>query len=174
LRKAQKIRGPKAIASLLDKSARAALVKRGFAGNDILSNWPAIVGPNLSQSSSPEKLTYSRQKNAEASLKVRVAPGWALEFQHFEPLIIERINSFFGYRAVAKLQIIQAPIMRPPVAKQVPLAPLTSEQEDWIKTATGQIDDPELKKRLIAVGTSMLGSRNRDQALSVKTGKPSL
>ncbi|PHQ68583.1 MAG: hypothetical protein COB93_10340 [Sneathiella sp.] len=168
----RKTAGPRAIASLIGKSSRAALVKRGFAQSDILSNWPTIVGPNLASHSSPEKLNFSRHDNKDASLRVRVAPGWAPEFQHFEPLIIERINSFFGYRAVARLQLIQAPIMRAPVKQRVPLAPLTEDQERWIAAATEAVTDIELKKRLNAVATSMLGSRNRDQEIAGKAGMP--
>mgnify|MGYP001953779433 CR=1 FL=1 len=76
-------------------------MKRGFAQADILSKWPSIVGPTLARASSPEKMSYLRGKNNEATLKVRVNPGFGPEFQQFEPLIIERINSFFGYKAVS-------------------------------------------------------------------------
>jgi len=170
LRKARKLAGPRAIASLVGKSSRAALVKRGFAQSDILSKWPTIVGPNLASCSSPEKLNFSRHENKDASLRVRVAPGWAPEFQHFEPLIIERINSFFGYRAVSRLQLIQAPIKRPPEKKNYSPEPLTPEQQDWIETATADVTDDDLKKRLTALATSMLGSRNRDRENSLNTG----
>ena len=168
MRKAQKLSGPRAIASFVGKSARAALVKRGFAQSDILSSWPSIVGPNLAGCSSPEKLNYSRQSNKDATLRIRVAPGWAPEFQHFEPLIIERINSFFGYRAVSRLQLIQAPIKKPEVKKRWSPAPLTAAQQEWIALATRDVEDEELKKRLEALATSMLGSRNRDEMEKIK------
>ena len=162
--------GPRAIASFVGKSARAALVKRGFAQADILAKWTSIVGPNLANCSSPEKLNYSRHTNKDATLRIRVAPGWAPEFQHFEPLIIERINSFFGYRAVLRLQLIQAPIQKPDIKKRPPLVPLTEAQLEWIQSATNEITDAELKKRLEAVAASMLGSRNRDEAKAGNAG----
>ena len=112
MRQSRTQQGPKAIAALVGKSSRAALVRRGFAEADILNQWGSIVGPNLAEVSSPEKLGYTRQSNREATLRIRVAPGWAPEFQHFEPLIIERVNSFFGYKAVARLQLIQAPVKK--------------------------------------------------------------
>jgi hypothetical protein len=162
LRKIQKTRLPRAIGSLVGKSARAALVRRGFAQADILSNWLSIVGPNLADNSSPEKLNYSKKSNNQATLRVRVAPGWAPEFQHFEPLIIDRINSFFGYRAVAKLQLIQAPISRSKPEKVKDTAPLTKEQGQWIEEVTENIADEDLKKRLTAIGESLARSRNCD------------
>lgn len=171
MRKAQKIAGPRAIASFIGKSARAALVKRGFAQADILANWPAIVGPNLANCSSPEKLNFTRNANKDATLRIRVAPGWGPEFQHFEPLIIERINSFFGYRAVFRLQLIQAPIQKPEIRRKSPPLPLTEEQKAWIQSITQDVVDEDLKKRLEAVATSMLGSRNRDEAARIKAGE---
>ncbi len=146
----------------MGKSARAALVRRGFAQADILSNWLSIVGPNLADNSSPEKLSYSNKSNNDATLRVRVAPGWAPEFQHFEPLIIDRINSFFGYRAVAKLQLIQAPVSRPKPKKIKDPAPLTKEQGHWIEEVTESITDEPLKKRLTAIAESLARSRNCD------------
>lgn len=164
MRKARKIAGPRAIGSLVGKSARAALVKRGFAQADILSNWVNIVGPNLANYSSPEKLTYSRNTNKDATLRVRVASGWAPEFTHFEPLILERINSFFGYRAVLKLKLIQAPISRTAITKKKAPLILTEQQQEWIAETTRDVTDPDLKKRLEALAVSMLGSRNRDRS----------
>lgn len=162
MRKIQKSRHPRAIGSLVGKPARAALVKRGFAQADILSNWLSIVGPNLADNSSPEKLNYSKKSNNEATLRVRVAPGWAPEFQHFEPLIIDRINSFFGYRAVARLQLIQAPILRAKPKPKKEAAPLTRDQMVWVEEVTADISDEDLRKRLTAIAQSLARSRNCD------------
>ena len=163
MRKVQNRAGPRAIASLIGKSSRAALVKRGFAQADILTHWASIIGPNLANYSSPERLSYARQSNKDATLRVRVAPGWAPEFQHFEPLIIERINSFFGYRAVNRMQLIQAPVQKPEVKTVLPPIPLSEAQQNWVSAAIANVTDETLKKRLEGVATSMLGARNRKQ-----------
>src|SRR5690606_13755521 len=155
--------GPKAIAALVGKASRAALVKRGFAEADILNHWRAIVGPNLADASSPERLGFSRQSNREATLRIRVAPGWAPEFQHFEPLIIERVNSYFGYRAVARLQLIQAPISKKPPRKRPPPAPLNTAEKEWLDASLADITDAELRARLAAVGTAVLQAKRPDK-----------
>jgi len=162
LRKISHKSGPKAIGSLIGKSTRAALVRRGFAQADILSKWATIVGPTLARASSPERLAYSRNKNRDATLKVRVTPGFAPEFQQFEPLIIERINSFFGYRAVARLQLIQAPVKIVEERTKQPLPPPTKEQQHWIDKTVDQIEDPELKQNLIELGAAMAGRKNKE------------
>lgn len=137
-------------------------MRRGFAQADILSKWATIVGPTLARASSPERLAYSRNKNRDATLKVRVTPGFAPEFQQFEPLIIERINSFFGYRAVARLQLIQAPVKIVEERTKQPLPPPTKEQQHWIDKTVDQIEDPELKQNLIELGAAMAGRKNKE------------
>ena len=168
VRQAKTQSGLRSIAGLVGKNARAALVRRGFAQADILSHWPTIVGPNLSNFSSPEKLSYARQSNKDATLRIRVAPGWAPEFQHFEPLIIDRINSFFGYHAVARLQLIQAPVKKPEIIEKVPPAPLSPTQKEWIESAVATVTDDMLRKRLEAVAASMLSARNQSKAAKDK------
>ena len=163
MRKISHRAGPKAIGTFLGKSTRAALVKRGFAQADILSKWANIVGPTLSRASSPERLSYSRDKNRDATLKVRVTPGFAPEFQQFEPLIIERINSFFGYRAVGRLQLIQAPVKLPAEHTKQPLPPPTSTQKQWIEETVNEIQDPELKQNLMDLGAALVGRKNKEQ-----------
>ena len=38
-------------------------------------------------------------------LHVRVSPAAAVEFQHYKDTIIEKINSFFGYKAISDLRL---------------------------------------------------------------------
>ncbi|GLQ05698.1 DUF721 domain-containing protein [Sneathiella chinensis] len=164
VRKFRQQAGPKAIGRFLGASTRATLVKRGFAHADILSNWETIVGPTLANVSSPERLNFTRHKNNDASLKVRVMPGHAPEFQHFEPLIIERINSFFGFRAVGRIQIIQAPVKRPEKKRKIEPPPPTEEQKQWLEEVLTGVPDPELRERLQALGTSLLRTQNQKEA----------
>lgn len=160
MRKFAKKAGPRAIGSFVDKSTRTALVRRGFAQSDILAKWASIVGPNLANASSPERFVYKRGKNHEATLKIRVTPGFAPEFQQFEPLIIERINSYFGYKAVARLSLIQAPIKKEKTFQKQQLPPPNKEQSAWLKTTLEEIEDEELRENLKAVGSRILGRKN--------------
>lgn len=102
---------------------RATFERYGFAYAEILSQWPAIVGTELAAISRPERLRWPRQPPEEAApgtrrparklggvLVVRVSDGRALEVQHDTPRIIERINSYYGYAAIAELKVIQGPL----------------------------------------------------------------
>ena len=45
-----------------------------------------------------------------ATLVLRVEGPVALEIQHLSGVIIEKVNRFFGWRAVGRIQIRQAPL----------------------------------------------------------------
>ena len=47
-----------------------------------------------------------------ATLVLRVEGPVALEIQHLSGVIIEKVNRFFGWRAVGRIQIRQAPLLR--------------------------------------------------------------
>lgn len=159
MRKAGYKAGPKAIGAKIGKLTRPALKKRGFAAADILLRWDQIVGRQLAQYSCPEKLNFSRQSNRDASLKLRVAPGHAPEIIHLEPQIIEKINAFFGYRAVARLHLIQAPIKRAKTKAVKSIPPLSADRVRRLNDILDPVQDPELKNKLQSLGEKLLSRK---------------
>ncbi len=65
---------------------------------------------------------------------LRVEGPRSLEVQHIAPQLLERINTYFGYRAVAELRIMQGPVMRDvppePPAREIKQVSLDKEIED--------------------------------------------
>jgi hypothetical protein len=146
--------GVRHLAALLPRLTKTALGKRGFAEGGIVADWPAIVGPDLAAVSLPERLAFPQGARREGTLHVRVAGALALELQHLEPQVIERINSYFGYRAVARLRIRQAPMplrrARGPAA--APLDPQAARQVD---SAVAAVADPALRAALAGFGKAL-------------------
>lgn len=145
--------GLRAIGAALPQVTKGALVRRGFAAARVISDWPDIVGPVLAAASIPERLVRERQ-GAEPTLLVKVAPGAALELQHLEPLVVERINSHFGFRAVARLKLRQAPVARQivPAARPKPLDPAV---EKSLGESVRAVSDPGLQSALLALGRAV-------------------
>lgn len=145
--------GVRHLAGFLPRLTRAALGKRGFAEGGIVTDWAAIVGPELAAASLPEKLTFAKGARSDGTLQVRVSGALALELQHLEPVVIERINSYFGYRAVGRLKIRQGPLPRrrppPPVAATDPAA------AQAVDRAVAGIADPALKAALAGFGRAL-------------------
>ena len=94
---------PKArrLSEMLPKLTRAAFSDRGFSQGSILTDWIDVVGAETAAKSCPEKISR------DGVLTLRVDGSVAVEIQHLEPQILERIASHFGYRAVTRIRIRQ-------------------------------------------------------------------
>ena len=87
---------------------------------------------------------------------MRVAPAAALEFQHYKDTIIEKINSYFGYKAIIDLRIQQNYIPRTVVkAKVLNDRKLTIDDEKSIINEVEKLKNDDLKQSLIDLGTNI-------------------
>jgi len=115
----------RAVGAYLPKLTRKAFETFGFSTATLLTEWGMIVGDPLSRYALPEKIKWPRAAgapehgNAEpkgrsgATLVLRVDPARALDVEYKAQQILERINAYFGYRAVAELRLLQAPLAAP-------------------------------------------------------------
>ena len=115
-----------------------------------------MVGAELAAASWPAAL------GRDGALKLHVASGVALDLQHRAPLMIERINLFFGRAAVARLVLVQGPLpLAAPRPTAIP-APLAEEEARALDSRLGDIADPELRAALARLGRLVLaGARHR-------------
>jgi len=150
--------GPRGLAAALAKLTRPAYKRRGFAHADILARWTAIVGDALAATSCPEKLHFPTGASAGATLQVRVASGFALELQHLAPLVIERINTFYGYRAVNRLKLVQGPLPVRRAPRRRPIRPLDAGQEDALARQVSATADAGLRAALQGLGRAVRGA----------------
>lgn len=156
---------PRPLAATIGGLTRQALGKRGFAEAGLITEWASIVGDALAAASRPDRLSLPPGRRDGGTLKIRVAGGVATELQHLEPIILERINGHFGYRAVDRLVLIHAPVdnigaardsrkkARPP--RRAPNPAGMAE----IESRLNDVDDPEIRAALIRLGQAMLADR---------------
>lgn len=146
-------RGPVAISTMLPKIAGKALRRRGFAEASIISNWEAIVGDVLARETMPDRLAFARGENTGGSLHVKVSGAFSTELQHLAPLVVEKINGFFGYKAVAKLTMAQGPITRARTAPRRKSAPpLSGPKSPALRHSLANIEDDNLRASLTELG----------------------
>jgi hypothetical protein len=163
----------RAAGSFVPKIAAKAFEKFGFHTAEIMMQWPTIVGAEIAKWTQPERIRWPRPvKGADGAddgearpggtLVLRVEPARALDIEYRGAEIIERINRYFGYRAVEALKLIQAPLERntgqPPhaskpvsqaeaVAAQVPAPPEVSAlPDDSLKAALEALWSSVVKK----------------------------
>jgi len=152
--------GPRAIAATLPAVTGTAFAKRGFTGAGVLNEWPLIAGSHLARHSAPEKVQPPARGDTGGTLHLRIDNGaMATELQHLAPLLIERINGYFGYNAVARLKIIQGPLSKPPRRPPPRTRPLTASEETELAKNLMDVDDPDLRRSLAALGRAVMARR---------------
>ena len=147
--------GPRAIGDLMPEIGRTAFRRFGFVQSSVVTRWPEIVGPTHSRICSPEAIRFPPGEKSEGILQLVVSPAHAPLIQQVLPEIIERVNRFFGYNAVARAKIRQGQV-KPPSAESRPkpppsLKPIPMELGDSLR----DIGDPELRTVLESLARSL-------------------
>lgn len=148
-----------AIGAAVEPLLAPTLRRRGFIETRVARDWPAIVGQSLAAETVPIRLTFPKGERQDATLHVRVTGPMALELQHLAPVVIERINGYFGYRAVARLAMQQAPPGHVPKRAVRQRIVLTEEEERALVGRVAAVSDPALRQSLLGLGRAMQSSR---------------
>ncbi len=151
-------RGARAVAELVPAVGDKAFRRFGFAQHAIVARWAEIVGERYARYSTPEALTFPAGKKAGGTLRIVVTGSFAPMLKHVEPQVVERVNRFFGYEAVARLALRHGDL--PTVQRRAVPAPqpLSAETESTLR----EVADPELRERLESLA----------RALSATSGPP--
>jgi hypothetical protein len=128
------------------------LGRRGLVAGRLMIEWPHIVGEQLAARTAPERLTRAGRAADGGTLQVRVGSGAvALEVQHQASQLLERINSYFGFRAVGRLRLVHGPLPNPSPPAPPPPAP-SPDAEALIAAHLADVEEPRLKQALAALG----------------------
>ncbi len=147
----------KPLSVLLSDVFSDAYARQGFAARELVTRWAEIAGPEVAAHSEPLKIQWPRpvegQAQDPATLVLRVEGPMALEIQHASDVILERVNRFFGWSAVGRLALRQAPLSRRDRAapSRAPDATSVAKVE---KTLTA-VEDEELRAALARLGASI-------------------
>jgi hypothetical protein len=133
---------PRAAGDLLGEIGGVAFRRFGFVQGAIVSRWAEIVGERYARVSSPESIRFPAGKKSGGVLTLLVEGAHSPLLQHLSPLIIERVNRFFGYEAVNRVVFRQGkPLERKPELSRPQLGPVPKELGEGLR----QIADPELR-----------------------------
>jgi hypothetical protein len=148
----------RAVGAPLGKLTTPLFRRRGFADGAVVAEWVAIVGERLAAHTVPERIVFPPRKHSDGTLKLRVgSSSLALELQHFQPQLIERINGYFGFPAVSRIQLLHGPVPPRRTRASVHVRPLTPEENTQISEALAAITDPDLAEALESLGRCIIG-----------------
>jgi len=120
------------------------------------AEWPAVVGAELAAATWPDRLSR------DGVLRLRVAGTLAPDLQHRAPLLIERINQYFGRPAISRLVLVQAPLPLPSAPARRATPPLPTNESQALDRQLDAVADPELRAALARLGRLVAANARRN------------
>jgi hypothetical protein len=144
------------LAEVVRRTLADTFARQGFASTELVTHWADIVGAEIAAHCEPMRMKWPRGGDPDApepaTLVLRVEGPVAIEIQHLSPVILERVNRFFGWRAVGRLALRQAPLTR----RAPPKAPPAPDPEATARlAATLDVTDENLRNALARLGAAI-------------------
>jgi hypothetical protein len=168
----------KTVGSFVPRLTRPAFERYGFSAAALITDWATIVGADLARYTMPERLKWPKRVDWSvddvsetdrgrpgATLILAVVAGRALDVEYRSAQLMERINAYFGYRAVASVRIVQVASIRPAAAEAPPAAtgaaphaPAKPREE------LAAITEPTLRTALERMAQGLVARKSRGRA----------
>ena len=105
------IQGLRPFSTSIPKTLKKYLRKNGYNYSNIVDNWTKIVNKKISDACYPIKVKMTK-KMQDGALVLNVIHGKEMEVEYQKNVIIDKINSFFGYNCIktVSLKIVQSHI----------------------------------------------------------------
>ena len=104
------------VSDLMAKVLDPVMERRAGMRMDLIAAWEDMVGANYATTTRPLKLQWPRQRDEgdpfePATLVIACEPSIALFLQHETGPIIARVNAYFGFAAVGRVQLKQQQVL---------------------------------------------------------------
>ena len=102
------IQGLRPFSSSIPKTLKKHLRKGGYNYSNIVDNWTKIVSKKIADACYPVTVKMGKEMR-EGTLVLNVIHGKELEVEYEKNEIMDKINSFFGYKCISNvvLKIVQ-------------------------------------------------------------------
>ena len=98
------VQGLRSFGNTLPRSVKSILKKNGYNYSEIISKWNSLVGKDISNSCFPKSIKMSRE-NKNATLILSVERGNEIIAEYSKKVIMNKINSYFGYKLIAQIRL---------------------------------------------------------------------
>jgi len=146
---------PRAAGDLVADIGGQSFRRFGFVQSSIVSRWGEIVGERYARVSSPESIKFPTGKKGGGALTLLVDGAHAPLIQHLTPMIMERVNRFFGYQAINRVIFRQG---RPAAAPPRPVRPQLRTVPKELGEGLREIADPALRACLESLAAQIAAS----------------
>jgi hypothetical protein len=145
----------RAAGELLGEVGGQSFRRFGFVLHSIVSRWAEIVGERYAKASCPESIKFPAGKKAGGVLTLLVDGAHAPLIQHLTPMIVDKVNRFFGYAAINRIVFRQG---KPPAPAPRPDRPQLRPVPRELGEGLREIADPELRHCLESLAAQIAAS----------------
>lgn len=142
--------------------AKQLLGKRGFFLVDLLTSWQQIVGENLARYTLPYQIVFRKDERINGCLTLLTLSGaFAMEIKQKERQILDKVNAYFGYEAIASLKIMQTgnaddfPMAKKPI-ENLKKNVVSAGEENYITELTKNVQSADLREILQRLGQAVI------------------
>lgn len=153
------------IARIIDPILRERI---GFS-IQILENWAEIAGYDIAETTQPLEIVWSPPrwhgmgKAFEPAVLIVACDSFsAMKLLHKSSEVIQRLNAYFGYSAIARLKIKQRPIRAIKKVSSPQKDFIDDKQQTRLKQMLVDIRNDTLRQALFKLGVSILTSKVRE------------
>lgn len=91
-----------------NQALKTAFKRKTFVECKLMTDWSLIIGKKYASLCYPLKVVFPSQHSSSGILHVVVHNGSAaMQIQYSQPILLERLGSYFGYKAISQLVIHQ-------------------------------------------------------------------
>lgn len=142
------------ISDLVPAVGATAFRKFGFIQSSVVSRWKDIVGLKLAAVTQPAMIRFPAGTKSGGTLHLSICGAHAPMLQHIAPDIVESVNRFFGYAAIAQVRMVHGlATPTPPKPKPEP-KPLPQDMSDSLR----EIADVELRTVLERMAAGLVNT----------------
>jgi hypothetical protein len=99
------IQGLRSFKDTLPKNIKRIINKKGHIYSETFNNWKYIVGDELFKVCYPKSFKNSNRLG-KSCLNIIIKRGHEVDMEYSKKLIIDKMNTFFGYNVVEKIKLI--------------------------------------------------------------------
>ena len=137
------VQGLRPFGNTLPRGLRGILRKHGYNYSEIISKWNILVGDEISKCSFPKSMKMTKGSSS-TTLEIGVERGNEIIIEYSKKEIINKINSYFGYKLINEIRLSTINSKRKKEKKRKNLFKFSKDFEKKIN----QVQNKEIKKSL--------------------------
>ncbi|MBS0184979.1 MAG: DUF721 domain-containing protein [Proteobacteria bacterium] len=155
---------PQSIGLRIERLLEPFIRSHGFSEARIILDWEKIMGVSLASQTQPQKISFLKGQRGNGTLTLLVTSAIAPEILHLSPQIIERINGYFGYKAIEKI-VLKHGLIKSSLSQHKENASsirrkLEENEIQEIRSLVAEIPDENLKNVLSNLGVHIMEKKN--------------